>query len=56
MRKKIVLLLLAILLLSLVGVSARARWNTGNPYIPCYPFDISIIILKQQYHRPNSIF
>ena len=39
MRKKIVLFLLAILLLSLVGVSARARWNTGDPYIPCYEFD-----------------
>ncbi|NMC76322.1 MAG: hypothetical protein GYA60_03380 [Candidatus Methanofastidiosa archaeon] len=50
MRKKIVLFLSAILLLSLIGASAngiRLSWNPGDPYIPCYPFE-------QTYNYPTT--
>lgn len=48
MRKKIVLLLLAVLILSLVSVSATRRdWNPGDPYIPCYTFE-------QTYNYPTT--
>jgi len=48
MQKKIVLLLLAVLILSLVSVNATKRdWNPGDPYIPCYPFE-------QSYNYPTT--
>jgi len=48
MRKKIVLLLLTVLILSLVSVSASRRgWDPGDPYIPCYPFE-------QIYNYPTT--
>ena len=40
MRKKLSLILLLIITISLMtSVSAIRRWNPGDTYIPCYPFN-----------------
>ena len=48
MRKTISMIFLAVLVISLIAsVGARAKWNTGDPYIPCYPFE-------QIYNYPTT--